>query len=204
MGADPDFANLVQARDRLHLHAALNNSRRRGWDLAGADITRLPFARCSFDLVVCSEVLEHIQDHCGAVREIARVLKPEGHLVISVPRRWPETVCWALSGQYRRSPGGHVRIYGHRRLIRIVERITRRLHWHTHYAHSLHSPYWWLKCLVGLQRDRLWPVRQYQRLLTWDMMQKPLVTRFLDRCLNPVMGKSVVLYFRSGVPSAAE
>jgi hypothetical protein len=39
-------------------------------------------------------------------------------------------------------------------------------------------------------------VEQYHRFLTWDLMEKPLLTRRLESMLNPVMGKSIVLYFR--------
>jgi len=47
--------------------------------------TELPFAASSFDVVMASDVLEHIGDDVGAVREIGRVLKPGGALVFSVP-----------------------------------------------------------------------------------------------------------------------
>jgi hypothetical protein len=70
------------------------------------------------------------------------------------------------------------------------------VHRRTHHAHGLHSPYWWLKCMLGVDRNNLYPVRQYHRFLTWDMMAKPPLTRILDRWLNPVCGKSVVMYFR--------
>ena len=130
--------------------------------------------------------------------EITRVLKPDRHLVVSVPRRWPEAVCWRLSRQYRSTPGGHVRIYRAGRLIRTLQALG-LAHWRTHFAHSLHTPFWWLKCLLGLQRDRLWPVRWYHRFLTWDLMQKPPLTRRLDQYLNPWLGKSVVLYFRKPI-----
>lgn len=196
VGADPDFDDLEQARKRLCFHASLSNRPRTGWTLAGADITHLPFGDASFDLVICSEVLEHVADHTKALQESIRVLKPDGHLVVSVPRRWPETVCWALSAQYRRTRGGHLRIYDQKRLTRKIRRITGLALWNIHYAHSLHTPYWWLKCLLGPERDQIWPVRQYHRLLTWDMMDQPSLTRRLDRWLNPIMGKSVVLYFQ--------
>jgi len=51
-----------------------------------ADITRLPFADGSFDCVICSEVLEHIPEHEAALKELVRVLKSRGTLVVSVPR----------------------------------------------------------------------------------------------------------------------
>lgn len=48
-------------------------------------VTALPFENGTFDLVLLSEVLEHIPDDTAALREIVRVLRPGGHLVISVP-----------------------------------------------------------------------------------------------------------------------
>ncbi|HUV76725.1 MAG TPA: SAM-dependent methyltransferase, partial [Desulfobacterales bacterium] len=61
-------------------------------------------------------------------------------------------------------------------------------------AHSLHTPYWWLKCLVGPEREDCRLVNLYHRFLVWDIMRHPWITRFLDRLLNPVMGKSLVVY----------
>ena len=195
IGADPNFPDLKEAGSRLELHACLNQRQKGGWALAAADITNLPFKNASFDLVICSEVLEHIADHRRAIQESIRVLKPGCQLVVSVPRQWPETLSWALSRQYRHSPGGHLRIYNAKKLIRLIQSEGPAL-WRIHYAHSLHAPYWWLKCLLGIDRRPLWPVALYHRFLTWDMMQKPPLTRHLERWLDPVMGKSVVLYFR--------
>ncbi len=44
-------------------------------------------------------------------------------------------------------------------------------------------------------------VRLYQRFLEWDIMDQPKFTRVLERILNPLMGKSVVMYFKKGVAS---
>lgn len=195
IGADPSFKDLQQAGARLDLHARWTPRRRGAWSLAAADISRLPFRDGSFDVVICSEVLEHVADHHRAVQESIRVLKPGCQLVVSVPRRWPETICWALSRRYRQTPGGHVRIFNVRRLTRQIQAGGMVL-WRTHFAHSLHTPYWWLKCLLGIERQDVLPVAAYHRLLAWDMMQKPRLTRRLETWLNPLLGKSVVLYFR--------
>lgn len=194
VGADTNLDDLAEASSKLNWHGGYFRHETGRWSLSGADITCLPFKDGSFDLVICSEVLEHIFDDETAIRECIRVLKPGKHLVVSVPRRWPETVCWALSRQYRTTIGGHLRIYHPRQLIARIQSSGLTL-WKTHHAHSLHAPYWWLKCLVGPQRNDCWPVVQYHRFLTWDLMEKPLLTRVLESVLNPIMGKSIVLYF---------
>jgi hypothetical protein len=67
-----------------------------------------------------------------------------------------------------------------------------------HYAHALHSPYWWLKCAVGVDDDSNPFVRGYHRFLIWDMMRRPVLTRVLETLLRPLIGKSVVLYGMKG------
>ncbi|MHC4777463.1 MAG: class I SAM-dependent methyltransferase [Planctomycetota bacterium] len=56
-----------------------------GWRLVRGDGTRLPFDDGAFDIVVCSQVLEHFEDSEGALREAGRVLSPEGTLLLSLP-----------------------------------------------------------------------------------------------------------------------
>ncbi len=50
-----------------------------------ADITALPFPPGNFDAVLCSHVLEHVQDDRAAMSEIARVLRPGGWALVLVP-----------------------------------------------------------------------------------------------------------------------
>jgi SAM-dependent methyltransferase len=60
--------------------------------LAQADVRceagRLPFARSSFDLVLCTEVLEHVPDPHATLQEIRRTLTLSGSLVLSTPLTW--------------------------------------------------------------------------------------------------------------------
>jgi SAM-dependent methyltransferase len=199
VGADAKAADLSTARERLGYHARMRRAPGGTFCPAAADITCLPFADGTFDLLICSEVLEHIPDHRRAISEMVRVLKPGAQLALSVPRRGPEALCWALSRDYRHAPGGHVRIYRFEDLVALLTNYG-LIHRHTHYAHCLHTPYWWLKCLLGLQRDRIWPVRLYHRFLTWEMFQKPRLVHLLERFFDPLMGKSVVLYFTKPAP----
>jgi SAM-dependent methyltransferase len=163
------------------------------WAVVRGSVYDLPFEESFFDCVIISEVLEHLHDDDRALREISRVLKPGGVLAASVPREGPEAVCWALSREYRHSEGGHVRIYRRKVLRRKLVDNGFQIY-ATHFAHGLHSPFWWLKCLVGLKREDAKIVDLYHRLLVWDLMKKPAITQFLEKALTPFIGKSVVFY----------
>lgn len=159
-----------------------------------ADGSRLPFADASFDKVVCAEVLEHVPEYQGILKEIKRVLKPGGVLAVSVPSYFPEWVCWRLSRAYHEVEGGHVRIFRAGELRSAVENLNmRRIS--RHWSHALHVPYWWLRCLFWNSADNNVLVRAYHRLLVWDLMRAPWITRTAERLLNPLLGKSIVMYF---------
>ena len=171
--------------------------------LQQTDATRLPFADSSIDKIICSEVLEHIENYHGVLQEIKRVLKPGGMLSISVPRAWPEKICWRLSRAYHEVEGGHIRIFNANKLRNEISAIgfefTKR-----HWAHALHSPFWWLKCLLWKSQDKSRIIKLYHRLLVWDLMKKPWLTQTLEKYLNPLLGKSVVFYFRKTQLSVRE
>ena len=195
VGADINHAELIEAKERLIFHDQLGENGGGIWGLTMADAGALPFADHFFDLVICCEVLEHIAEDESAARELIRVLKPGHNLVVSVPRFWPERICWALSSQYANSNNGHIRIYRKKNLIALLENRGVQT-WALHYAHSLHAPYWWLKCLMGLTRTDSILVNLYHRFLNWDIMKKPKLVSWMDRLLNPILGKSLVIYLK--------
>ena len=161
---------------------------------ANGDALALPFPDATFDCVIASEVLEHVWADATAVSELVRVLKPGGRIAVTVPTRWPERVCWALDHHYHDTPGGHVRIYRQHELEAKLESAGLWLRG-SHHAHALHSPYWWLKCVAGVDRvDRPWLERRYHDLLVWQITDQPRWLGTLDRVLNPVLGKSLVVY----------
>ena len=162
-------------------------------DVKEGDALALPFADAEFDRIVAAEILEHIPDDLQVLSEVARVLRPGGTIAITVPRWLPELVCWKLSRDYHEVPGGHVRIYTDAELIGKAEHAG-LVYAGRHHAHALHSPYWWLKCAVGVSNDDHPFVRGYHRLLVWDLMHRPRLTRWTEQVLNPVLGKSLVVY----------
>ena len=195
VGVDLSLQDLEITRERFAQFVEPENENK-SLVISVARGEQLPFAGQSFDKVICSEVLEHIPHYHGVIREISRVLKTGGIAAISVPRYFPEWVCWKLSDAYHEVEGGHIRIFDARDLSRDVESAG-FIRYDKHHAHSLHVPYWWLKCLFWRDEGEAEAaiVDGYHRFLTWDLMRQPGITRWLDRLLNPIMGKSVVMYF---------
>ncbi len=195
IGTDINFDEVAEARNRLIYEEKLGVQGGGIWGAVVADMLFLPFKENIFDLVICSEVMEHIHDEDSTVHEVMRTLKPAKNLVVSVPRYLPERICWALSEDYHTANNGHIRIYKKKELTTLLEGAGLKK-WAVHFAHGLHTPYWWLKCLVGPTRDDLWFVKLYHRFLVWDMMKHTWISRFLDHILNPLLGKSTVIYLR--------
>jgi ubiquinone/menaquinone biosynthesis C-methylase UbiE len=193
-GIDQSILAIQEARQRIELLIEWH-LKKSAICLMNADSLALPFNNHCFDLIICSEVLEHILHHETALKEIYRVLKPGKQLIISVPRYWPERICWSLSTEYCREPQGHVRIYTKPHLLSLLNKTGFKME-HSHYAHSLHVPYWWFKCILEKKGRVSKFVQLYHRLLVWDLMKKPFITQFCDKLLNPFMGKSIVLYCR--------
>lgn len=175
-------------------------------ETTNGDARRLPFADGAFDRVIASEVMEHIDDDDTAMAELTRVLRPGGTIAVTVPSLFPEKVCWSLSEDYHapKAAGGHVRIY-HRQQIVAMLRAAGMVPTGHHRVHALHSPYWWLRCLVGpnqpIADSRL--VTLYHRLLSWDIEKAPRLTRWTERALNPVLGKSLVVYATKPIEESA-
>jgi SAM-dependent methyltransferase len=164
-------------------------------DIKQGDALSLPFVDGEFDRVVAAEVLEHIADDTTAIAELARVLRPGGTLAVTVPRWLPEKVCWALSREYHEVEGGHVRVYTGEELVGKLRDAGLVFEGRGH-VHGLHAPYWWIKCAVGVGNDRHPLVTAYHRMLVWDIMKRPRVTRLAEQALNPLIGKSLVVYLR--------
>ncbi len=159
------------------------------------DAYALPFADASFDRVIAAEVLEHLPDDGRAMAELFRVVKPGGLVAVTVPRWGPELVCWALSSAYHEAAGGHVRIYRGAELRRRLAAAGLDAVG-GHHTHALHAPYWWLKCAVGVDNVTHPLVSAYHRLLVWDITKAPRLPRLAERLLDPVIGKSLVVYLR--------
>jgi len=64
---------------------ALAKLRGLGAQVVLGQVTRLPFADSAFDLVCAFDIIEHVDDDEGALREVARTTKPGGAVLVSIP-----------------------------------------------------------------------------------------------------------------------
>ncbi|PHM21773.1 MAG: hypothetical protein CK604_05270 [Curvibacter sp. PD_MW3] len=104
--------------------------RERGLDAKVMDPDQLPFAEASFDSVLLDNVLEHIEQPSNLLAEIARVLRPGGHLLIGVPGH---------RGQA--SDPDHKQFYDEAALLRLASQSGFRI------IQFLYSPLWRSNCL---------------------------------------------------------
>jgi SAM-dependent methyltransferase len=199
---DIDRENLAKTKYMFHLMEADGKCRGRWFALRG-DATRLPLKDAHFDRVICSEVLEHIPDDHEAVLELKRVLKDEGRLAVSVPTYFSETIYWKISRDYSHQPGGHVRKYRAREITALLEEHGFHVY-ATRHKHALHTFYWFLRCLFGINREKAVIPALYHRFLVWDIKTKAKPIRFLENLLNPLIAKSIVVYAEKNTGSSRD
>ena len=191
IGLDPHIESLTKAFEGLDFLESISNKKT---NFLSGSAYSLPFPDNSFDLVVCSEVLEHLHEYKDAIAEISRVLKTGGSFLASVPAELPEKICWALSKDYQNQPGGHLRIFNKKYLIEDISQNDLQFEYSERF-HSIHSAYWWLRCLFWKTQDSNILIKLYKKVLERHILKKPLLIDQIDKILNPVLGKSIALYF---------
>ncbi len=153
----------------------------------------LPFADETFDRVICSEVMEHVHDFPAAIRELARVTKPNGRIAITIPTATSERLYLRLGDDYFESPGGHIRIFRPRDLATAIAKAGFGKIG-VGFAHGIHTPYWVLRSIVGLPRaDEFRLVRGYHLFLIRATASK-FIDWFEGKVLNYICPKSLILY----------
>ena len=115
-------------------------------------------------------------------------------MAVTVPRCVPEAINWALSDEYHDTPGGHVRIYRRSTLERRLgstglgaDRVTTTRTASTRRTGGCAASW-------GRPTTRIPAVEAYHKVLVWDIVKAPFVTRTADRVLSPLIGKSLVIY----------
>ncbi len=192
IGMDLDLNALDQCKRSLTLFEELDHV---GTKFVHSSVYDLPFKDGEFDLVICSEVLEHLEDYNLALQEIQRVLSPKGYFLASVPSYLPEKICWSLSKDYQNMPGGHLRIFYKSKIISTIKDKGFQLISSERF-HALHSPYWWLRCIFWKNQESNPIIQLYKKILERQILKRTPVLNFIEQVFNPVLGKSLSLYFK--------
>ena len=131
---------------------------------------------------------------CAAMRELARVLRPGGAMAVTVPRCVPEAVNWALSDEYHDTPG---RPRPHLPALHAGAPAAARPDCEptgSTTPTACTRPTGGCAASWARRNDSHPAVAAYHKVLVWDIVKAPFVTRTADRVLNPLIGKSLVLY----------
>jgi len=196
VGLDLNSKSLRKARSILEQMKRGQEVKGRVFFIQG-DSLHFPFPDGVFDKVICSEVIEHVADERQGVKELCRILTIGGKIALSVPTLWTEHLYDLLSKEYFRTPGGHVRKVRPRSLSKIMEAEGLRPY-AVGFAHAFHSPYWALRCIVGLQDESSRAASLYRRFLTRAMFSPSL--RRLESFGNYFFPKSFVIYGQKRPP----
>ena len=127
------------------------------------DVCDLPFAEASFDLVLATDILEHVADDSLAMREIARVLKPGGWALVTVPAFQS---LWGLQDQVAH----HLRRYRLAQIKGVVETAGLDLVRCFYFNYLLFIPIWVARRILGALKVKLSSEGQ---------LNSPLINRLL-------------------------
>jgi SAM-dependent methyltransferase len=140
-GLDASFYALERARESVPIARLVQSDLQTG----------LPFAGSHLDLVVLGDVIEHIVDGTGLLRECRRVLRPGGCLLVRTVNRWDARRHWQGTRWSGVADPGHVRLYSPLELRRALQEAGFARTW----VRTGVKPIFWLpvRWLVGIP----WP-----------------------------------------------
>jgi SAM-dependent methyltransferase len=139
MAPEPSIERALRALPGVRYTAADLDPERRG--IIRADITALPFADASFDLILCNHVLEHVPADRAAMSELFRVLRPGGTAIIQNPVDARRAVTYEDPNVV--TPEDRLREFGQRDHVRVYGRDFRERLTATGFTLTVESPETW-------------------------------------------------------------
>ncbi len=189
---DLDMESLLKARYNLgQITRAGQSHENASYLVHSGDALNLPFTNGTFDRIICSEVMEHVDDDERALREFVRVLKKNGLIAITVPTFFSEVVYDALTYEYFTSPGGHIRKYLPKKLVKMIQSNGLQIYG-IDFKHSFHTIWWMIRCVVGLHLNDHPLTRMYHRFLHLGLYST--LMRRCERFFDFFFPKSMIIY----------
>lgn len=177
------------ARTRAKIEA----SPARAFRAIESDCDPIPLDDDSGDLVICTEVLEHVPDPRAFLRELIRVTRPGGQLLVTVPdSRSEQLVAATAPPQYFQEPN-HIRVFEAGEFRRLVEEAGLEIESHR-FVGCFESMYWplaWLTCEPdsGLPLDNAHPIPDHWTRL-WQEVQRHPQGHKIRNALNQLLPKA--------------
>ncbi|MBN1533067.1 MAG: class I SAM-dependent methyltransferase [Spirochaetes bacterium] len=188
---DMDWESLLKTRYVLAELGLQTGRDSRGFVVHSGDALNLPFRDETFDRIICAEVMEHVSDDYRACSELTRVLKKNGRIAITVPTFFSEVIYDCLTFEYFATPGGHVRKYLPKTLVKIMRQNGLEIYG-IGFKHAFHTIWWMIRCVVGLHNCDHPITRGYHRFLHLGLYSN--LMRRLERFSNYFFPKSIVVY----------
>ncbi|OHD67135.1 MAG: hypothetical protein A2W19_03800 [Spirochaetes bacterium RBG_16_49_21] len=188
---DRDMESLRKTRYSLAMMKKELHVRDDRYLVHSGDALNPPYKDESFDLIICSEVMEHVRDDDRACRELVRVLKKNGRIAITVPTIFSEALYDILTHEYFTSPGGHIRKYFPQELAAMMARNGLVLYG-VGFKHAFHTIWWLIRSVVGLHTAEHPLTAAYHEFLHLGLYSR--LMRRVESFFNYFFPKSVVLY----------
>lgn len=134
--------------------------------------------RDKFDIIICSEVLEHLENDILALKQIKKILKPKGIVIISVPSKNAPLYKWGLTSNFDRGVG-HLRRYSIEDLSVLLKKT----------GFTVIE----VKKNEGLLRNFLFLNRHAGRIIRFLKSYLSDVVTLIDKALIPLFGESNIL-----------
>jgi ubiquinone/menaquinone biosynthesis C-methylase UbiE len=189
---DLDMESLLKTRYSMAaLHQQIYGDAERQFTAHSGDALRLPFKDETFDRIICSEVMEHVDDDRAACAELTRVLKKDGLIAITVPTFFSEIIYDALTYEYFTSPGGHIRKYFPKELVEIMRSCGLEVYAIGH-RHAFHTIWWMIRSVVGLHLNDHPITKGYHKFLHMGLYSNFM--RKAEKFFNWFFPKSLIVY----------
>jgi SAM-dependent methyltransferase len=154
------------------------------------DICAMPFADGSFDLVLATDIIEHVEDDAQALLEIERVLKPDGLALITVPAF---AQLWGLQDRVSH----HKRRYLKPQLLGRIADARLQVLTAYYFNYLLFLPIWLARRLIDLLGIKLASEAELNSgLVNWVLGKVFLVDVFSARKIKPPFGVSILAFVR--------